>query len=321
MAESIHLYKDRPVEQNLIRNSWEAAFGREMPDGYWDWWFRGNPFDAEPKIAYIMCDGVVAAYYAVTPLLARLLDDTIERCGLMNMGFTHPDYQGRGYYLIINRLLHDSLKDEKYSFLFGFANHNSHYPYRRHLGWNDLAVQNIFCRGLKEIRKVSDEKCSITFSLSGLDAKAIEFMSGSKTCERGVCIVRSREYLEWRLLNHPVNRYECCEARINGKTAAILVYKKYRNTHIDAIEFFYSPEFTQVKDSLLVQSLDFLQHNTARDANIWSGLYTDEHLLLEKHGFVESGFSAYFGMIGLKSRPELMDIRNWHYRLIDSDVF
>jgi len=55
--------------------------------------------------------------------------------------------------------------------------------------------------------------------------------------------------------------------------------------------------------------------------NIWSNLYTEEHIQLEKLGFRETYFNTYFGIIPFKNYKEIFDVRNWHYRFIDSDLF
>jgi hypothetical protein len=320
--EEFNIFWEKPIDIKLIRKSWEAAFKRSFPEGYWEWRFLNNPFDKNVKAAYVKCDGVLAAYYSVSPLEMRLPNGQLVKAGLMNMGFTHPDYQGKGYYIKINRLLHAKLKDEGYLCVFGFANQNSHYPYRKYLHWNDLSVTNDFCRSLIRFNELILEIPTSSTKIKKVDSTILEKASTlSACCEDLIHIPRVLKFLNWRILNNAVNNYEYYQVIKNDKIVAITIFKVYNNKSIDIMEFFYDSEIVKDKNDILIESLNYIQFHRKVDINIWSNLHSEEHLVLEKNGFMETKFSTYFGVIKFKGEAGLLKYKNWHYRFIDSDVY
>lgn len=320
--EEICLFSDKAIEVRLIQESWEAAFKRPFQDKYWEWRFLNNPFEKAVKIAYVLCDGIVAAYYAVSPIVLNVPSSGLVKAGLMNMGFTHPKYQGNGYYVKINNLLHEALRNEGYYCCLGFANHNSHYPYRKYLGWQDLAVLNNITRAYVYDSIVLRNNVGTSYELSDINEEIIRQASHFRSCQDDLIYSpRSYAFLEWRILNHPNNRYECCLIKIDDKLSGILLFKEYQKIIIDVIEFFYDSGISAEKENVLCACLDFIQMKKKTEVSLWTNLYSDEHLQLEKRGFKENAFSTYFGLITFKQDPELNNIKNWHYRYIDSDVF
>ena len=55
--------------------------------------------------------------------------------------------------------------------------------------------------------------------------------------------------------------------------------------------------------------------------NMWSNLNSEEHLMLEKIGFIECQFNAYFVYYPINIIFNNIDIKDMHYRFIDSDVY
>jgi hypothetical protein len=66
------------------------------------------------------------------------------------------------------------------------------------------------------------------------------------------------------------------------------------------MEFFYDSEIVKDKNDILIESLNYIQFHRKVDINIWSNLHSEEHLVLEKNGFMETKFSTYFGVIKFK---------------------
>jgi hypothetical protein len=87
------------------------------------------------------------------------------------------------------------------------------------------------------------------------------------------------------------------------------------------MEVFYKESIITAHQTILGSAIKYLVTKYERPLNIWSNLYDDEHLYLEKIGFQESVFNTYFGFIPFNDSKEFFDIKNWHFRLYDSDVF
>ncbi|MBS4014242.1 MAG: GNAT family N-acetyltransferase [Bacteroidetes bacterium] len=307
---------------NKIKAAWESAFKRTFPDGYWDWRFNNNPIERRVIAVYAQIEDFIAAYYAVSPV-EIFIKGQKHKAGLMNMGFTHPSYQGRGYYKEINNLLHKQLKKEGYKLCFGFANHNSHYTYKKHLGWTDLAVLSFMTKKVAQDDKKTaiQESSDVKFQIKPLCEKSILRMKNFVVTHKPIQLARTENFLKWRLLINPTNRYFTVEVKYRNSVSAYMVFKKNNYNNIDIMEFFVDAENFKIKEFMLVEAIRFLEEAEKCNLNIWSNLYSEEHLELEKIGFRESEFSCYFGVINFSNNSEIENIKNWHYRFIDSDIF
>jgi hypothetical protein len=132
---------------------------------------------------------------------------------------------------------------------------------------------------------------------------------------------RSSSYLNWRLLQHPTKKYRSAGIYLGSSLRAVAVYKTYNNTETDIMEIFFSEESDLASEHILSALVAFLTRNGASKLNIWSNLFSGEHLCLEKLGFAEDRFSAYFGLIKLNNQSVSTQISDWHYRFLDSDVY
>lgn len=319
------LFQDQPISFEEVKKSWKEAFSRDLSIQYWHWRFENNPYEQQIKAAYIIEENTVAAFYAVSPCLIELSDHQVVKAGLMNMGFTHPRFQGNGYYLKINQLLHEQLIKEDYVCCFGFANHNSHYPYRKYLGWKDLSILTNFERMYTNRfinNHVFDEA---DYSINRVNSENIlaiaEYTVGS---ENRFFVRRDNNFMQWRIVRNPMHDYYILKTQTKSIADIGIVYKIYQNESVDIMEIFVREEKAidkRVIYTALINALDFLQNKYKIKLSLWSNLYSEEHLQLEKAGFRENAFSTYFGIQNFTKDSELERISNWHYRFIDSDIY
>jgi len=141
--EKIEYYFDQPVDIELISDTFLSAFKVPLDVKTWEWRFLTNPVTNKVYINYIIINNVLAAYYAVSPVTI-LVDEKPQKIALSNMTMTHPEHQGKGYFKTLALDMYAKLKDDGYLGVFGFANQNSHYGFRKNLGWNDLTGLNNF---------------------------------------------------------------------------------------------------------------------------------------------------------------------------------
>ena len=75
-------------------------------------------------------------------------------------------------------------------------------------------------------------------------------------------------------------------------------------------------------NQLSLYAFEYLFAKNVEQINIWSNLYSDEHLMLEKIGFQNTNFSTYFGVILFNTKfKKILSIKNWYYSFFDSDVY
>ncbi len=287
----------------------------------WEWRNFENPYSEKPLIAYILDKGMIASLYTVSPLELVTAGGKTLRAGLMNMGFTHPDFQGKGYYLELNRSLHDQLQLEGYDVIFGFANHNSHYVYRKYLGWEDVAILNNFCFHADKAKRHFYGQPAYQVTELELDSETMKNMAGSwvsEGCHQGI---RSFSFLKWRLLDNPLHNYKLAGVFSGADQIASFVYKSHQENEIDLMEVFFTLP-GRLEQGQVFHSICRYLFSTGRSVlNFWSNLFSTEHLELEKLGFTEEIAMTYFGVIDFSGTPDLTDTRKWHYRFLDSDVY
>jgi len=226
--------------------------------------------------------------------------------------------RGKGYFKQLANSLFDNLKDNNFIGIFGFANHNSHYGFRKYLNWQDLSILNLFQVKPNQFRNIKIIDNGIKLSYEDLTDELITAISNLKVVNSNkIHIKRDSKNIEWRLKNNPSNVYKTQVGRLNNQIVSILLYKKYKN-EIDILEFFFS----NIDNSeLLNYHISNLITKFNSTINLWSNLHSLEHINLEKQGFQETNFNTYFGVIPFIDNPKLVEYKNWHYRFIDSDIF
>lgn len=320
MAKVKYSWED-PLALADILYSWKAAFEKEGDLRTFEWWLNTQDYFEESPAAYIMKDGLVACFYAISPRIILTPSGDRLKAGLMNIGFTHPKFQGKGYYLKLNNEMHQKLKTNGYACIFGFANHNSHYSYRKYLEWNDLGILTNFRLDINKQKKYAK---NLTYSMSedlSPDACLLETLSECYVTGSNYRVERTAGFLNWRLLKSPTRNYFFLKVYEESRVQCYAVYKLYNMNQVDIMELFY-PCSRDANDPIVIMSI--IKHFESMgigSINIWSNLYSNEHLLLEKIGFKEERYSTYFGVINFSESLAIADIRNWHYRFLDSDVY
>lgn len=324
MAE-IRFFWEEPVPVELIYESWSAAFHVDRDKNewirMWDWRFRNNPFSVQPLVSYIMEGGVVACFYGVSPIDLMAPDGTTLKSGLMNMGFTHPDHQGKGYYLDLNNEMHNRLNQLGFQTIFGFANHNSHYVYRKYLDWMDIGLLTTFQLSAGKHKLFLDKHTGYTANAVPVDDNLIKILGKYFVTTCAYHCSRVPEYLSWRVQANPYNKYSAIGV-FNGSTmAAVAIYKEYDGHAADIMEIFREDIVATDNAAMLKCICQFLIKAGFKKLNMWSNLHTEEHLELEKLGFIETSVTTHFGVIDFGKHEGISDIHNWHYRFLDSDVY
>ena len=128
---------------------------------------------------------------------------------------------------------------------------------------------------------------------------------------------RSIDFLSLRLLNNPIYNYFALEV-FKGEELIGIIYYKFYNNSIDILEIFYKDINNY---DALINGIRYLINKYNLKINIWSNLHSEEHLILEKIGFKQDQFLTYFGIIPFNKNIDFINMKNWHLRLIDSDLF
>lgn len=307
----------KKLDYSLIIDTWEKVYNKKFNIDYWKWRFENNPYDKRIYVGYIVENDILASYYAVSPTKI-IINNKTYKAALMNMAMTHPNYQGKGHYINIELALHKQLKDDGFVCVYGFANHNAHRIHKKHAGWIDLAILNQFICKRENYKarhiKNSDKFC---FDKGCVNNKILNQAIKLQYSNKKIKLLRDYDFLKWRLILNPINKYCYLKIFQNNKLSGVIFYKHFSN-EIDILEYFYL-DIGSRYDSL-INGINFL-FNLSDQVNIWSNLFSREHLLLEEFGFIECKFDTYFGTIPFSDKVFINDYSEWHYRFLDSDVF
>jgi len=316
----VEYYFNKKLEFNLIAETYRKAYKRELNLDYWRWRFLNNSFSDKVLISYIIEKDILAAYYSASPCII-IINNTEYKFVLVSMAMTHPDFQGKGYLKMVAGELFNVLKRDGYIGVIGFANANSHYGHRKYLNWVDLSVLNTFKTDKQEIIKNQFQNNNkFKFISSEIDIDSINLITHLKCCEKSIHVKRDSLILKWRLLDNPRYQYYTLKVFSNNLLVGLIFYKIY-DGNTDIMEYFYNPLKKFDRNEVLTSGINNLLIRSKDSVNIWSNIHSDEHLMLEKIGFRETNFITYMGVIPFKKYNELTDLKNWHFRFIDSDVF
>jgi len=241
--------------------------------------------------------------------------------GHMIAGFTNPKFQGKGYYLEMNNQMHERLKTMGFKCLYGLANGNSHYSYRKYLEWKDVALLTNFKLSRNNQKMGLEVDSAYRCNREDLSLDLLHRISSCYVAGDKYHIKRSFASLKWRLLEHPVNDYYCITTFKGNSVLAYTIIKPYLSEEADIMEIFYTSEDLLGLPSILTAIAGFLLNNGYGFINVWSNLFSDEHLTFERIGFTESMASTYFGVINFADLSDIDSIHKWHYRFLDSDVY
>lgn len=319
----------RYIEGNegQILELFELAFSKKLPEEFWLWRFKNNPFLDKEMINLMWEDGVLAGHYAVSAL-EMVVDNKKILASLSGTTMTHPSFQGKGIFSTLSLELYDRIyKEHGVNMVLGFPNKNSHYGLVKKIGWKDLAV----------IPKLFLNNGNVKKAESSTSAKAIENFNESHesfikdeiyNLGFSVFVNRSKTYLNWRYRDCPIQDYHCLEIIKDENCVGIIITKVFKmdassNPEIDIVEMICSSDLKILQETLNHLN-DFYSSKGLNNFNfnLWMSLFDPRHLLLERLGFALGMPLTYMCTKEFsKVFEKVADYRKWYISMGDSDIF
>jgi GNAT superfamily N-acetyltransferase len=220
--------------------------------GYFTWQYDQNP--SGPAYELITKKGsAVTGHCAAIPMRHKIGPDVGKGSLGVNV-MTHPEYRGRGIYVILQREVDRLLGKDRIQFNFGFSNEYSHRNCLRRLGYQEIGRFPLWLLPFDLNRIVAGRTpkqgtlmraaafaanplFGLARSMLGLRRKdqsmeietaaAIpeEFDGFWQKVQAGQTniLVRDRAYLDWRFIRHPTRTYKVFLARSKGELRGYLV--------------------------------------------------------------------------------------------------
>jgi GNAT superfamily N-acetyltransferase len=215
------------------------------------WMYEENP--SGRALEYVTLNkGLVSGHIAALPLRYQMGPRTALGSVAVN-AITHPDYRGKGVFIILTDLLNKRSASVGIEFSFGFANLNSEKACLRHLSYRELgrfplwilpfrmprimaaqeSKRGVFWRAAARLAQPAAGAWSAFrrprlrhgIAVERLTEFGPEFdaLWGSTKGSYGNIIVRDRAFLDWRFVRPPTRHYEIFAARGNGRLLGYLV--------------------------------------------------------------------------------------------------
>ncbi len=321
MTDVKFFYED-PIDLQKLADTFKLSFSKGVGVDWLNWRFLQNPNSDKAYIAYIEDGDKIVSCCTGTPYKLHLKDKGDFKFVHTHTGFTHPDYQGQGLFARTIESLFYKLKEHGYIGEINFCNHNSHASYRNIPERVELSILNFFQTDNNLFRKhlLKDFSKSIQFSEGDINPEILESASKMNFNTGKVNFSRDFETLKWRFYLIPNKKYKYVSVNRDNISIGILIFKQFDDI-VDLMEFFFDPNVEKDRYKLLGSCVNYLIDSGKNKINYWSNLHSREHVELEKFGFQETIFSTYFGVIRFQDIDEIAHYPNWHYRLMDSDVF
>lgn len=306
-------------DETKIESLFKDAFGKLMPEGFWNWRYRNNPFTNNIMI-HMMWDGdTLAGHYAVSPVEMIVNGDKILTALSMTT-MTHPSYGGKGIFSqLAGSLYNEIFEKSNVKAVWGFPNVNSHYGFIKNLKWNDLTyipLLSLKVDGVK-LRKVE-------YSVSReFTPQKVQALNSSNAVVR---INKTLEYLNWRYVLNPVFYYDIIELDQDPSTFAVI---KILNSFLDPSQYEVDVlELNVMNDEtcsdLMVAIINYANQKgkSIQQINMWKSLFSKRHIMFEKLRFTLIPPITFMGVLTLdNSRSVMQDFRNWEVTMGYSDVF
>jgi hypothetical protein len=310
-----------------ILKLFKTSFKKELSLNFWNWRFLNNP--AGDVMIKLMWDGnTLAGHYAVSPV-ELIINGEVQLSALSMTTMTHPEYGGRGIFTTLAESLYSDIKDKhNVSSVWGFPNNNSHYGFIKNLKWKDLNVIPTLSISLNNFNKRRDERINVTknFRDEHSDAFHSTLLGKNK-----VAVHRTKQYLNWRYSNNPVNNYTIFECNDRGdhfyavtKCFAFNSENGKEDLAIDLVEICF-PADINLLYGLISEIVAFyysdLNTNLSR-INLWLPLSDPKFILFEKIGFSIHSPLTYMGARSLSPAGNPTEqFQKWYYSMGDSDIY
>ena len=289
------------------------TFGRTITPQFLRWRYLENP-TAGVLAAIAKTDGEAVASYSASPV-NLVQNDRLLRVALSMTTMTDPRFAGRGLFTTLAARVYEGMLAERYDAVIGFPNTNSYAPFIRRLAWKPIYEIPTMSAPVASNHRQAAIPAGVErddqFLLAGYDQLRSDEL---------IATARSLEYLQWRYVRHPTNRYRTYSIP-EGPHRAYCVLKPYGPNAIDVVDL--QADDAAAANILLAAVMSDAAENGVALVNAWGPRHHFLHSCLAKSGFVNGAPVTYFGArsFGNVAGDRLFDFGNWYVQMGDSDVY
>lgn len=303
---------------------------KEVALGKLEWKFRSNP-KGLGMIASATKDGRIVGINAFMANMFQV--DGFLRLGYQSMDtVVSPDVRGQG---VFSRLVETFYDQCDAALVYGFPNSNSAPGFFGKLGWTNFGVVPMLIRPLrtgyflKRVVGIAPDFRIPLLSRAHAPAERIARFTPQDTetwlkfSSSGLCSVqRDADFLNWRLINHPTEKYDALRANDGSFIASSLTHK-----HAGCVGYVMEAIGDEVTlTGLIANVLRDMQIRGADVALAWCLPNSPNYRAYRNAGFFHFPLSlrpivVNFGARALQGASSVIaEKSNWYISYLDSDT-
>lgn len=297
---------------NEIQGLFKVCFNRDISYEFLKWRYVDNPIE-DILVCVAIEDGKIVANYSVSPILAWI-NNNHEKVALSMTTMTHPDFAGRGIFTELANQIYDKMNQLGYRAVLGFPNKNSHSAFIRKLQWKDIYEVPTMKLDLNNITIKNEVNLNILEDNDFL----LDYEKVIKNNE--INIYSNKELLTWRFKYNPMNQYKNYTIENNGEILSSVIVKEFENNEIDIV--FVNSISDKSFEDIIYYLIYIYKNKDFKYINIWSSIFSPNHKVLEKIGFLNNSPITYFGARDfINSDSSIYDYSKWNINMGVSDVY
>jgi GNAT superfamily N-acetyltransferase len=249
----------------------------------------------------------VLGHYSIIPLEFHFGDEKLK-VGYAQQAIVHKEYRNLQLISKLHNFAIEQAK-EKFDFLFAFSNDNFMKVKKMLFKWKDLESFNTDVLYLKDLDiKSNNEVVSINC-----------FTNGVQSSDDLFTLNKSKEYLNYRFFQHPINHYKVFGVKEAEDIVGYIALKFYK-AEDELIGHFidFEAKNEKVLESLLSASKEYFSFYGVKKVLFWNrGVYKDT---LQKF-IKEESFKTNFLLYDFTGKSEFYDKEKWNLSMSLSDAF
>lgn len=302
-------------DETKILDLFEVTFGIELAPSFWRWRQLENPAGG-PWTELVWDGDRLAGHYAVAAAKFSINGEATS-ASLSMTTMVHPDYRGQGIFEKSAESIYARLADAGVRFVYGFPNANSHRPFVQKLAWTDICDTPMFRLDVA-LSKPGGSPSGVE-EVAEFDARFDRLWDRVKGT-KAIWSWRDSEMLTWRFLKNPANKYRIAVMADGAEIRGYVVVKQYLSTGLDIVDIISDDK--QALPALVAWAVQLARDNGLSTVSTWASLGSDHREGIVRAGFQGEAPITYFGgRVFLPIHADLTDYRQWHYSMLDSDLY
>jgi GNAT superfamily N-acetyltransferase len=343
---SIREYREGDEEEILKLRG--LVFGESNDRQWWQWMFRQNP-SGPAFIVIAETDQEIIGHHAITFMPMKIRDQVTRGSHGVDL-MVHPAYRRQGIFRMLGMKINESRKTTNRSISYGIPLKESHQGFVKWFHLQDLcevpALIKVVDWGTvlkkrykipafagKLVGYVYERITSHTSSPKDVETEIDEVASFDERIDKfwekaskikEIMVVKDMEYLNWRYVSKPGNKYKILIARnekeIIGYTVLNLEKGAMPNGHI--IDLLTLPDKATVAEALLTRALRYFKEEGIAIVSCLMLPDTPYYGTLRKLGFMRRTGVNLCVRIFDQNIPKdfVINPANWYYVMGDGDT-